>query len=565
MNFTLPTLQKDMTFFSWMSAAHMMNGSLSGYQLSEHLLSNGSAGTRIDFPSHLAHFCKTTSCAIGDPFSIALNLTILPYFLSFRPENVLNKSVRLMEGNSVENLRLTLGIQPAHAYQTAELKFCITCVENDIDKLGYAYWHRSHQLPTSHTCPIHHEILETFKFREMGQNSSQFSLPPKHRFLKDNQQKSNHTLHRLSMLSNDVLNHLPATPFHSEQLQRTYEHGLRQQGLLTNRSRVKAQRFLEQLNLYFSSIRTHQAYTNVLAQNNLSHFLKLVRKPRGFHHPVSHLLLIEFLFGSWELFKSTYQWQGQFQLELDLIDPTETYQNSIDNELFEIIERYEDGCSLKTLAKQYGYDPGTLMRTIDKTGLIKTNKRPKLVSISITTEVICLLQSGLPLKEIASKTGLSKATIDRICCAYPEVHRAWQIAKKNYRTKQKRDLVKQFANTHINLSRGDFKKHLPSTMAWLSKHDHQWLDLFMHDFPIAQSKRAVPMKRRPRVDWGMRDELCLAALKKVDLDDIESWERTKPPLFLRRLPALPFKPNLIKLPKSKEWIDSELKALHAIR
>lgn len=556
-------MHEDMTFFSWMSATHMMNGYPSAYQLSEKLLGNGSAGTRLDFPSHLDKFCRNTSNAFGDIYNISKNSTVLPYYLAFRPTNIFDNCVRLMASNSVENLKFILGLPPTRVSQLPSLKFCPDCFELDLEKLGYGYWHRSHQLPSTHFCTKHGELLHIYKLREDGRGKNALALPS----IKDSYgiQASTHSqplLENLSNLSVKVLTCLLPGEFNEKQLQFTYQHGLKQHGLITPRGKVRVSEFLYRLQKYFHPIQSITPYDRLLSQDNLQHFLKLVRKPRGFHHPVTHLLLIQFLFNSWDLFCATYKWESQFQLDLtpDLEFDNAPLQYSFDDNLNEIAMRYKDGESLRKLAHEYGYDIGTLMRRIEKLNLTIIKKRPQKVSLVVKDHVLDLLSKGHALKSVSQQTNLSISTIDRICASNPSIQKIWKQNKKTNLRAQRREKLMQFIAENPLTTKSAIKASMSSTIHWLTAHDSIWLNQYLNNVKSARVNR-TPKASKPRINWSQRDDECLKSLQEIKNIELESWERRKPQAFLRRLPVLSFKPRLSNLPKSKAWVTGALERL----
>ncbi|MGS7457300.1 hypothetical protein, partial [Mycobacterium tuberculosis] len=68
-------------------------------------------------------------------------------------------------------------------------------------------------------------------------------------------------------------------------------------------------------------------------------------------------------------------------------------------------------------------------------------------------------------------------------------------------------------------------------------------------------------QRSERINWHKRDMECLTALQRLGNIEIDSWERLKPPIFLRRLPLLSFTPRLEKLPNSQQWVKDQLQLL----
>ncbi|HYN55045.1 MAG TPA: TniQ family protein, partial [Methylotenera sp.] len=260
-NLILPPMYKDMTFYSWMATTHMINGYPSAYQLSEKLLGNGSAGTRLDFPSHLAKFCSNTSNAFGDVYSLSKNSTVLPYYLTFRPINLIDNCVRLMASNSVEHLKFILGLPPTHAHQFSNLKFCPECFELDVQVHGYGYWHRSHQLSSTHVCTTHGEQLRVCRLREDGRGKTELALPSLHSSYGIQVSTNSHPLlESLSELSVRALMSLLPSEFNPKQLQFTYQHGLKQHGLITPGGLIRVNEFLYRLHKYFGPILSISPY-----------------------------------------------------------------------------------------------------------------------------------------------------------------------------------------------------------------------------------------------------------------------------------------------------------------
>lgn len=554
----LPSLHKDMTFFSWMSTTQVLNGAISGYRLSQVLMQNGSAGCRLDFPSHLDAFCRSTSYAFGHPEDIALGHTSLPYFLAFRRQSLTGECIQVMQGDSVETLKFKLGIAPAHYRDSSDLKFCPACRDEDMDTLGYSYWHREHQLPSAHLCHKHSTGLWTIPFRSVGLQKNAFIVPSRAVI-----EQAISPLNKASVLKaiTDISNHLLVDQlpggFDALQLHFTYQHGLREQGLLTKAGRIRVEDFLERFEQYFRQLKQIHPYQRLLLADNIPHFLKLIRKPRGHHLTLAHILLIEFLFGNWELFSATYAWERQFQLDLQIRGEEEHSLHAVDDRLIVIAQQYNNGASLRSLASQYCYDIQTLMRLLEKSGLAQIKKRPKVLTSEKVAEVLRLLEAGKPLVEVQSLTQLSKSSIDRILNSQPDIKTAWQESKfKNsleLRRQQFCEVRKQYPEYSANEIRGE----ILTSYKWLLKHDLSWLKSQLALLPKGRLVR-TKSPSKDRIDWVKRDQICLSALMQLDVFIIDSWERQTPNIFLRRLPTLNFTPRLERLPLSKKWISEKL-------
>lgn len=553
---TLPVISQDMTFYSWMALTGHLNNQ-GGYQVSNMLLGNGSAGTRLDFPSHLDNFCRNTAYAFGYPGDIAFNHTVLPFYLAFRPTVFASECVQIMAGDSVETLKFKLGLPPAHFRGITDLKYCSHCLFEDVSSIGVAFWHSSHQLPTAHVCDKHFSILEIFPLRDKGTDKNTLVLPSPHLTTYSAcDEKAFNILTAISNISINLLRQELPGGFNPTQLRNAYLHGLQQQDLLSKRGQIRASTFINRFEQYYLELKGLPAFDRLLQSENIPHFLKLIRKPRGFHHPVAHTLLIQFLFGNWELFRSVYAWERQFQLSLEP-PQSPTNEQSLDAKISEIAHRHETGESLSSLAKIYDYDLGTLIREMGKAGLDKIKRSPKKLSELVLNEIIELLNNGHQLKEIQQITNLSKSTIDRVLCRFPEVRANWVVKVLENRRDNKRNELHALIESHPEYSKSDLKNTLSTTITWLSKHDTAWINQLYLNIPNKKVPRNSAQFTK-RINWHKRDMECLTALQNLGKIEIESWERLKPPIFLRRLPMLSFTPRLEKLPKSQAWVNDQL-------
>lgn len=558
----LPAITDEMTFFSFMSLTSVLNGQ-TGFQISKTLLGNGSAGTRLDFPSHLTNFCSNTAYAYGYPIDIALSHTVLPFYIAFRPSNFARECVQIMSGNSVETLKFKLGLPPAHLKDIAFLKYCPVCFEEDISSLGIGYWHRAHQLPSSQVCAKHSLALEEISLRENGADKNTLMLPSRHTpSVSICHGSTINQLFAISVISKNILHHNLPNGFNPKQLQNAYLHGLNQQGFLTKRGQIRASHFMLRLEQYFAHLKDIPVYERLLRSENIPYFLKLIRKPRGYYNPVAHVLLIQFLFGTWELFNSVYLWESQFQLDLDTEPVLQAIE--IDDHLIEISQRHAAGESLSSLADIFEYDLGTLMRKLGKSGLVTINRRPKKLTQEILEQIEGLLDEGHQLKHIQNITSLSKATIDRVLCSHPDIKRQWETKRAERMRDAKRNELNALIEVNPEYSKSDIKMAISTAIKWLSSNDAQWLNQIYKSIPDKKVER-IDHQKRQRIDWQKRDVECLSALRMLGHFELECWERLKPPIFLRRLPALSFTPRLEKLPQSKQWIYEELKHMENLR
>lgn len=563
----------DMTLYSMVGVAQRLNAASRGEQISNSLFGTPYAGLNHDFPSHLNAFCRLTGYAFGNQVELAMNTTVLPYFLRFRPARVHSEALTLMAGESVEQLKYKLGLPAGPSGASMPLRFCEECADTDTQAHGFAYWHRYHQLPGVLICQHHLIPLQQSTLRLDGRGRSCLYLPDDDEIQCSataiSPGKAKSILDRLAKLSAAALDHdLPGITSVSS-FQDVYTYGLKQQGLLTASGRIRATEFVNRLSQQYRTISCFPPFDRIVGKASIEGMLRLVRKPRGCFHTACHLLLIDFLFGSWDLFAAAYRWEQQMELAFstpagdehsvrqNLTRNTEP-ESDLRGRLMTMAARYRNGnSSLSALAKEIGTDVNTAMRWLGKLGLLDIPRRPHVLTTDIRAKILESLKRGEPLRDIARITGLSRSTVDRICNEQPGIQAQWREANKEWKRQRERRKFEAVIQRNPMATVQELRQTKGSGYSWLSRNDHEWLKASL---PKTRApRRTTVCQRKSRVDWNARDRECLLALEVLESTiTFESWERLGPKALLRRLPRLSFVPRLDRLPQSDEKISSLL-------
>ncbi|MEN9478998.1 MAG: hypothetical protein RLZZ298_393 [Pseudomonadota bacterium] len=568
----LPPYCNDITIYSIIGLIARLNGHENARTTSQLLFGSPFSGLRHDFPSDLAHFCQVTEKCYGDVTCIANNFTILPYFLRFRDSPSNPEAVGLMSSNEAERLKFFLGLPASPVGALLPLRHCPECALIDQKENGFAYWHRVHQLPSSLVCPSHNVPLLQSGIRSDGTGWSCLHLP-----LDERDHGSGPTplvvdslpiLRQLATLGSQALRD-DASSIDPQSLRYAYLHGLKQNGLLTPTGKVRSIELIDRLEKAYRPIAGLSPFNRIATPNTIEGLLKLVRKPRGPANPISHLLLINLLFGSWELFRNVLSWE----MDISAPPPPETiYPASaisepcppehLSKQLASISCRVSAGeCSLTKACQDENVDVGTAMRWLGKLGWQNLPKRPKKLTQGLRSKVSALLDQGLPLIHIERELSLSKSTIDRLCSETPEQLKRWKAANHEWKRAKYRQAFLNALGSRTELTRKDAQKLEGAGYSWLYRHDRTWLSEYLSSSPVVLRRK--PTHRRERVNWLARDEECSLAIASLGLRiQLESWERKKAQAILRRLPKLSFSPRLDRLPKSKAAIAGLLAALN---
>lgn len=561
----LPITFPDMTLHSLIALIQRMSGLPTAKEVSAILFGSERAALRHDFPSHLQNFEALTNGLYGVGEQVATEMTTLPYFLCFRPAEDRSASIALMLGETVARLKFVLGLPPSPTRAFQAFRFCPECLDADRTKYGIPYWRRNHQLPTSLICHIHGCSLFESSIRRDGTGRSAILLPEDSLIQQCAVVREAGAgaaiLKRLAKLGVSMLTYGAADSISSSALQYAYMHGLRQQGLLTQSGRIRATELTARIAHQYAALATVDPFDRIVGANNVHSFLTMLRSPRGFFSSARHTVLIDFLFGEWEMFRSVLAWEKQMELPLiAAADPQPAlHQPLTDPELLRKLSMIQDrlkdpGASVRKICTETGVCIDTAMRWLGRLGMADIPKRPRVLSAEVRDAIVVELETGEPLKDIGDRYQLSKSTIDRLCNEVPGLHSRWR--KENFEWKRQRERYKfiETLRIHPKITTSQLRKTPDSGYSWLSRNDRNWLseNLPMRNTHVVRHST----QRRPAVDWEARDRQLLECLESLENPIVlKSWERKKAKAILRRLPKLPFLPRLNRLPMSNAAVN----------
>lgn len=171
-HYFLPTLQPGETIYGWCSTVSRM-AHFSGEKSSARvLLGVGHAGRQHDIPAHLGHLLEQFPACLPSGADCLRHHTIAGYYLPFvlpiRRERLVES---LLERNSMFARRGVLQWSRTLRAST-RLRYCLSCVDADLQKIGRPLWKAVHQFPTTINCHLHNVPL-----MEVAQHRKGWSLP----------------------------------------------------------------------------------------------------------------------------------------------------------------------------------------------------------------------------------------------------------------------------------------------------------------------------------------------------------------------------------------------------
>lgn len=526
----LPQWLPNESVYSLISRYHRLSGHVDPALTSKILLGASVNGGQHDFPCGLKHFSKITKGVYGSIDSIIRNRTILPYFLPFKDKNIESDAFTAMRSPSIGSLKYRLGILTSRFGANHPLKICIHCREDDINKFGVPYWHLDHQYPGVWICLKHQHLLSYHNHKSIGGLRFHWILPDElyfHQIDNVSPQVKNH-LTQLTKASLQFIKVPPSTFIDSYHLLNVYKVELGKRNLLKSGGNLRLNTLVDE---YYSLSKIWfkfpgSNYIPGTRQDAFNQIGRLMRTPKTGTHPIRHLLIILWLFKSWENFWGKYEYfnglsdSGSKRPKPSVSIPT------LDKKAIVLDLVSKGGISISKAAIKANVDISTAVGWLSSYGINYTT-RPKKVTLSIRQAIIKSLERGENKRATAKKHDLSVQTVSRIMRQIPGLQEKWlemqfEIEKKN-RRQEWSDLIHDYSSLGIKTLRL-FK---PATYAWLYRNDLAWLNL------SKQKISKLPNINNTSVDWGKRDIAIANAIKKAALKLL-----TEQPIIKLNIPLL---------------------------
>lgn len=255
----------------------------------------------VDLPSRLTQF--VAALPPGHPYTvndIVDRHTMLPFYQPFLPLGRVEQVRERMAGDTGSAIHVSAGINASSVPIPSYLRFCPRCVEIDRAEVGECYWHRLHQAPGVHVCPIHCCWLENSDIAMRTRPSkilfvsAERAVRPITPRLIDPRNRTHQILLRLAEDVDWLLRHTITTA-QLEHLRARYRQLLARHGLATYRGTVHTRTLLTAFIAFYPDDLWAKLNVNFDAMNDKGWLARLVRAPLLAMHPLYHLLLMQFL------------------------------------------------------------------------------------------------------------------------------------------------------------------------------------------------------------------------------------------------------------------------------
>lgn len=535
----LPQWLPDEILFSLASRQHALSGRGLAAVTCRQLFGHSRLGSQHDLPCRIDHFVGSTQGLLGDAITIIRDHTILPFYLPFRTAADENDAYATMRSSAMGSLKYRLGILTSRFRAHHPLKACLDCLIEDQCHYGVAYWHLTHQFPGVWICPHHHALLRVSTMKSTGVGRFQWHLPTPDT-LSPTRASGSSTIHResqgvalqgLTNLAVMLAKLPPGFHFESQRLLETYHLALLQRDLRTPSGQIRMQRLAAEFVAAVSPLRgiPELAALPGTAQEAASQVGRLLRAPRSGTHPLRHLVLVQWLFGSWDSFWTAY---------VDPPRPIESASPSAPDTTGRAEAKHESdsrGTTFLSLLRDKGYsvtraaretqiDTTTGMAWAARAGLT-TARRPKRLTPNLRARLLSDLRKGLDKSAASSKYQLSVQTITTTLRTEVGLQDAWREAHKTAVLNAARTDWEQLIADHPLAGVKELRGLAPAVYARLYRNDRAWLANACERVP------RVTLGNNVALDWDRRDEALALEVRQVALRLAQEDSSTKVTLW----------------------------------
>ncbi|OLS60519.1 hypothetical protein PSEMO_46160 [Pseudomonas putida] len=509
---------EDETFYSICSRQHYLLGCPTSASMLNWLFNSSSATTTHDLPYNLLALNSAAKKSWGDPRSIILEHTILPLFLPFQSSQHATQALSAMKSPTLGSLKYKLGLLTGRFGAEHPLKACMSCMEADFSNHGFTYWHLTHQFPGVLVCPIHGEQLRESCYNRQWSRRLQWVLPIESTLAPIERQ-------RLPQQSSEALMHLATAVLdlaawgRVQQFRAEIVRAIYRQNLC-----IEPQKKAISFANYCKLIQPYPPLRSLPStpQHAQTFWAQLIRNRHGHSHPLKHLAVITWLYGSVRTFIEAY-----------------------DHAVF---LHTSDGPSQEDqLPAAVVYKTGSQTQDF----IQPINRKPKILKPEIRANILKRLRCGEEKNLVCEIFGITVSTLNKLLRSEPDVRQTWLKERAMAKVKEHRAIWVAAMNHDPKRSPKEIRECLPGVYAWLYRNDLEWL---------LSRTREMPSGRRGNhasVDWARRDEalLELVELKVLELKETEpSRKIIRSILFFTCPPLAPALENRHRYPRTRAYL-----------
>jgi hypothetical protein len=296
---TLPIYRHDETLYSLAVRIRRANAARNDRDACRGLFGPYANMRVSEFPANIDNFVTASQSRFGDSLSVIKRMTLVPFFdrVGGHPWH------RGKSESSVAGAGYGLSMLSNGNLRT--WRACRHCLADDKTKNPDGHWRRAHQLPTAFFCLEHHALLNACWAPPLKLHT-QFYLPEEMELVDTfaciDPDSNIDTLTMISQFSVDVLQDCGKLVDSSNAIA-TIADALGSLELTTAKGKVCRKSFAPEFTRRFGFLRHHPDFANSVSAASVEVLCRSLDKPTVWRQSCQNVLLLSWLFGTWNAFK----------------------------------------------------------------------------------------------------------------------------------------------------------------------------------------------------------------------------------------------------------------------
>jgi predicted transcriptional regulator len=466
----VPPLLRDETVYSWIARWGILSGYPSHRSAVRVLLDSDSKQLASSFPSFLPKTHHYSRCTLGD---LVEKHTVLPFFKPFITDDNYRMAKFALLSGKTEFLHSRLSLVANRVSMSEPLLYCPICSQYDYDELGYTYWRITHQLPGAGVCLRHRKYLKRIQV-----NRRELVLPP----LDGCKHEQSDIVSPKQFLWNHLINdsfHNSDCNIDSSRLVQVYMFMLKNRDLANSSNKIRMEKFRLELNQNWKELNNDLVFdilkTNPSNTNSCPYPAPLFYQKHCQHHPLKHLLIIGFLFNSWDEFwakvaekNSPIECLAAPKAPVELVGS----KSGISDETV-IIQSLKKNESMRSIALRMNRSI-VYVKKLAHLNDVKTESRAQKLFQTERDVAIELAKQGHSSSNIASELGCCVGAVEQILSQTSGLIEDRKRIRFISNRDKHRAIILKLVKTHSR--RTDIQNTARSSYTFLFKHDKKWLN-----------------------------------------------------------------------------------------
>lgn len=416
------------------------------------------------FPSFIPQISETSALP---SHKLLLEHTAFPIYRSFLPLQIAKKVEAQLINGSASSLESIMSLAANRLKRDEKVRYCPICAQQDKQKYAWEYWHATHQLPGSFACTKHQ-----CKLKELEISRKKYVLPPTHEVQVSS---ANEKELKLANLTERFFNESNFT-FCSSTINLAYKCRLLELNLSTNKKtyRIKAKQWQALINEYWKPINEFPQVSEILNKNEGWQYpINVIYSPNTVFHPIKHLLIIGFLYNSFDDFLTHYisVKAGETSLPAAQIETSKANNHNQDKNI-EILELLKEGNSLRAVAS-HCHMSVNYVKKVAQINNLPIKRRTQFINNEMRRAIWRKLFIGESTNSIAKEMRLSTGAVEQLLSCQPQIVKLRQLIRLFKKRQEQREILLKAAKKLS--TRNEIRKSYSSTYIWLFKNDKGWL------------------------------------------------------------------------------------------